>query len=90
MTTANSKPGVAIAFVKAVCTLFRRRSQQGWAIPGSAQQYYTQYYTRQKLLSNTNTQYQYYTESRPTIKIKLVRIICLNGLELGTNQLPLV
>ena len=28
---------------------------QGWAIPGSAHQYYTQYNTEQKLLSNTNT-----------------------------------
>ena len=61
---------------------------QGWAIPGFAHQYYTQYYTGQKLLSNTNTQYQYYTKSKPTIGIKLVRFICLNVLELGINQLP--
>ena len=59
---------------------------QGWAIPGSAHQYYTQYYTGQKLLSNTNTQYQYYTESQSTIKVKLVRYICLIGLELGKNK----
>ena len=29
--------------------------QQGWAIPGSAHQYYTQYYTGQNMMSNTNT-----------------------------------
>jgi hypothetical protein len=44
--------------------------QQGWAIPGSAHQYYTQYYTGQKLPSNTNTQYQYYTESQSTIQAR--------------------
>ena len=42
---------------------------QGWAIPGSEHQYYTQYYTGQKLLSNTNTQYQYYTESQLSLSI---------------------
>ena len=42
---------------------------QGWAIPGSEHQYYTQYYTGQKLLNNTNTQYQYYTESQSTIQV---------------------
>jgi hypothetical protein len=43
---------------------------QGWAIPGSAHQYYTQYYTGQKLLSNTNTQYKYYTKSQSTIQAR--------------------
>jgi hypothetical protein len=61
-------------------------SRQGWAIPGSAHQYYTQYYTGLKLLSDTNTQYQYYTKSQPTIEITLVSLIGLIGLELGTNQ----
>ena len=42
---------------------------QGWAIPESVHQYYTQYYTGQKLLSNTNTQYQYYTKLNPQSKL---------------------
>ena len=37
---------------------------QGWAIPGFGQQYYTQYYTRQKYAKLYNTLYQYYTKSK--------------------------
>ena len=34
---------------------------QGWAIPGIGQQYYTQYYTGQKYAKLYNILYQYYT-----------------------------
>ena len=41
--------------------------QQGWAIPGFGQQYYTQYYTGQKYAKLYNTLYQYYTKSKQQI-----------------------
>ena len=40
---------------------------QGWAIPGSGQQYYIQYYTGQKYAKLYNTLYQYYTKSNQLI-----------------------
>ena len=56
----------------------------------SAHQNHTQYNTGQQLLSKTNTQYQYNTESQPTREVKLERYICLIGSELGTNQPPFI
>ena len=37
------------------------------------------------MLSNTNTQYQYYTKFLTTIENKLVRFICLIGLEISLH-----
>ena len=45
-------PGIAIDLATAL---------QGWAIPASGHQYYTQYYTAQTYVKLYNTLYQYYT-----------------------------
>ena len=47
--------------------VFHSPPNQGWAIPGFGQQYYTQYYTGQKYAKLYNTLYQYYTKSNQLI-----------------------
>ena len=47
-------------------------ANQGWAIPGFGQQYYTQYYTGQKYAKLYNTLYKYYTKSNQLILMILM------------------
>ena len=47
----------------------RAAKEQGCAIPGCGQQYYTQYFTRKKYVKLYNTQYQYYRNSKQLISI---------------------